>query len=79
MRNHLPQSLSREQVETLFFRIKELRERALSSLLYRSGLRVDEALPLDIEDLNLAEGTLRVLGRGGRESPDILHHVSPQP
>ena len=70
--NHLPQPLSREQVETLFSRIKELRERTLFSLLYRSGLRVDEALSLDIEDLNLAEGTFRVLGKGGEERTGYL-------
>jgi integrase/recombinase XerD len=28
---------------------------------------VDEALSLDVEDVNLAEGTVRVLGKGGHE------------
>ena len=63
----LPQPMTREQIDILFSRIKELRDRALFSLLYRSGLRVDEALSLDIEDMNLAEGTVRVLGKGGHE------------
>jgi integrase/recombinase XerD len=70
--NHLPQPLARGQVEALFSRIRDLRERALFSLLYRSGLRVDEALSLDMEDLNLAEGTFRVLGKGGEERTGYL-------
>ena len=44
-----------------------LRNRALIALLYRSGLRINEALDLYPKDLDLADGSVRVLnGKGGR-------------
>lgn len=44
-----------------------LRDRALLELLYACGLRVSEALNLDLEDLSLAEASVRVIGKGDRE------------
>lgn len=44
-----------------------LRDRALVELLYGSGLRVSEALNLDIEHLHLDEGLVRVVGKGDKE------------
>jgi len=44
-----------------------LRNRALIALLYRTGLRINEALSLYPKDLELADGSVRVLnGKGGR-------------
>jgi site-specific recombinase XerD len=44
-----------------------LRNRALIALLYRTGLRINEALSLFPKDLDLANGCIRVLnGKGGR-------------
>ena len=42
------------------------RDRALFTLLYGCGLRIDEALSLDIKDLP-REGFLRVIGKGRKE------------
>jgi site-specific recombinase XerD len=43
------------------------RNRALIALLYRTGLRISEALSLYPKDLDLADGSVRVLnGKGGR-------------
>ncbi len=44
-----------------------VRDRALLELLYAAGLRVSEALGLDRDDLDLAEGGARVVGKGDRE------------
>ena len=44
-----------------------LRNRALIALLYRAGLRINEALTLYPKDLELADGSVRVPhGKGGR-------------
>jgi site-specific recombinase XerD len=43
------------------------RDRAVLTLLWRSGLRISEALALRPADVNLSAGTVRVLrGKGGR-------------
>jgi integrase/recombinase XerC len=41
-----------------------LRDRAIMELLYSSGLRLAELVGLDIGDLHMAEGMVRVLGKG---------------
>jgi integrase/recombinase XerD len=43
------------------------RDRALLELLYSSGLRVSEALALDVTDLSFEGGYVRVVGKGDRE------------
>jgi integrase/recombinase XerD len=44
-----------------------LRDRALLELLYAAGLRISEALGLDLDDLDLDGGSARVLGKGDRQ------------
>ncbi len=44
-----------------------LRDRAILELLYGSGLRVSEISNLDMEDVNLREGVVRVKGKGKKE------------
>lgn len=41
-----------------------LRDQAIMELLYSSGLRLSELVALDLEDLDLADGQLRVTGKG---------------
>jgi len=43
------------------------RDHALAELLYGSGLRISEALNLDLPDLDLHSGVLRVMGKGAKE------------
>ncbi len=43
------------------------RDRAIFELMYGSGLRVSEVVGLDIADLNLKEGWVRVFGKGSKE------------
>lgn len=43
------------------------RDLALAELLYGSGLRISEALGLDVDDVLLTSRVLRVMGKGSRE------------
>jgi integrase/recombinase XerC len=42
------------------------RDRAILELFYASGLRLSELTGLDLEDVNLGEKMVRVLGKGGK-------------
>ncbi len=45
----------------------EQRDRAILELLYSSGLRVGELSGLNVEDVNLDEGLVKVMGKGRKE------------
>jgi integrase/recombinase XerD len=44
-----------------------LRDRAVLETLYGAGLRVSELVGLDVDDVDLERGSVRVLGKGGKE------------
>lgn len=47
--------------------VPEVRDWAMLELLYSSGLRLSELTGLDLPDLDLAAGQVRVLGKGGKQ------------
>ena len=68
----LPKILSEEDVEKLINapNTKEplgLRDRAMLELLYACGLRISELINLDILNLNIRQGVVKVLGKGSKE------------
>lgn len=68
----LPRPLAREEVEALLTAPvtatpNGLRDRAMLELLYAGGLRVSELLSLDLGDIDLTQGQVRVLGKGAKE------------
>jgi len=44
-----------------------LRDRALLETLYGAGLRISELVGLDVDDVDLEEGSVRALGKGSKE------------
>jgi integrase/recombinase XerD len=65
----LPETLTQAEVARLLDgpAPDALMERALLELLYAAGLRISEALNLDLEDLSLDGAFVRVIGKGDRE------------
>jgi integrase/recombinase XerC len=47
--------------------LARLRDRALVELLYGTGIRVGELAKLDVRDVDLHRGDVRVMGKGGKE------------
>ena len=68
----MPKVLTQQQVEALLNAPDVdtplgLRDRAMLELMYASGLRVSELVTLKTFHLGLAEGVLRIMGKGGKE------------
>ncbi|EIK97752.1 site-specific tyrosine recombinase XerD [Pseudomonas sp. M47T1] len=68
----LPKSLSEADVEALL-KAPDLsepigqRDRAMLEVLYACGLRVTELVSLTLDQVNLRQGVLRVMGKGSKE------------
>ncbi|PSS49052.1 site-specific tyrosine recombinase XerD [Pseudomonas sp. BBP2017] len=68
----LPKSLSEKDVEALL-QAPDLgepigqRDRAMLEVLYACGLRVTELVSLTLDQVNLRQGVLRVMGKGSKE------------
>lgn len=80
----LPRSISREEVAKLLAQpaqlstAKGLRDKALLELLYATGMRVSELVSLNLEDVDLASGSVRCLGKGSKERLIPIHREATQ-
>lgn len=69
VKKRLPRAISREDIEVLLAApaastsAKAQRDHALLELLYASGMRVTELVSLDIDDVDLESGAVRVHGK----------------
>jgi len=68
----LPNILSTEEIEALLMapnrsKPQGVRDVAMLELLYGSGMRISELIALDLSDIHLTMGFVRVFGKGGKE------------
>ena len=68
----LPKALAESEIDALLAAPDitspvGLRDRAMLELMYAAGLRVSELVTLPATALNLRQGVLRVMGKGGKE------------
>ncbi|MCW8924807.1 MAG: site-specific tyrosine recombinase XerD, partial [Xanthomonadales bacterium] len=68
----LPKALTEEQVEALLSAPDigtplGMRDKAMLEVMYATGLRVSELVNLELANLNLNQGVIRVIGKGQKE------------
>jgi integrase/recombinase XerD len=68
----LPETLPREAVEELLAAVdtgspRGIRDRTIYELIYSAGLRISEAVSLNLKDLDFPSFTARVRGKGSKE------------
>jgi integrase/recombinase XerD len=68
----IPKALTEAEVEALLDAVpgdgpRPRRDRAILELLYAGGLRISELVGLDLGDVDLYDGLVRVLGKGNKE------------
>lgn len=69
---YLPTTLTEKQVDDLLSAPDEsdpiqLRDKAMLELLYATGIRVSELVNLQMHELGLLQGVIRITGKGGKE------------
>jgi len=68
----LPDMLSNQEVDLLLNSVSDndklsVRNRAMLELLYATGLRVSELINLKVQDINIDECFVRIIGKGNKE------------
>jgi len=63
----LPRGLDRVEARTLLGSFRTERDRAIAGLMMFSGLRSAEVLGLEVSDVDIARGWVRVIGKGDKE------------
>ncbi|ROS74441.1 integrase/recombinase XerD [Cellulomonas sp. PhB143] len=69
----LPKAISTHEVELILEAsgqgegLAPLRDRALLELVYSTGARISEAVNLDVDELDLERGAVRLFGKGSKE------------
>ncbi len=69
---YLPNTLSESQVNALLDapdteKPIEMRDKAMLELLYATGVRVSELVNLQMHEMSLVQGVIRIIGKGGKE------------
>jgi integrase/recombinase XerD len=80
---NLPRPLPVSDVEAILAappegEVSGIRDRAILETLYGAGLRISELVGLDVDDVDLDEGSVRVLGKGSKERVVPLGRMAAQ-
>ena len=71
MTKRLPRALDVDQIDRLLSMPEDgfldKRDRAMLELFYSSGLRLSELVRLDLQDVDLGEGSARIRGKGNKQ------------
>lgn len=72
LEKHLPEFLREDEINKVLESIDQdstagRRDRAVLELFYGTGMRLSELIHLNVEDIDLLSGTVRVYGKGGKE------------
>lgn len=72
----LPRGLDRDEIRTLLASLRSDRDRAIAGLMLFCGLRSAEVLGLQVRDVDIGRGWVRVVGKGNKErqvplDPDV--------
>lgn len=76
----LPHSMNDAEVERLIgtcdtSTVEGVRDRALIELLYATGARISEAAGIALSDIDLAQGQIRLFGKGSKERIVPIHRT----
>ncbi len=72
-RKPLPRILSQRETTKLLDRSStNSRDKAILEVLYATGIRVSELVGLNLEDIDLAQGQIRVMGKGKKERITLM-------
>jgi len=65
--SELPRYLTPEEVDSMIRAATRTRDKLIVAMLYSTGMRVSELVNIRIDDIDLKERSVRVVGKGGRE------------
>jgi integrase/recombinase XerD len=72
----LPKAMSEQEFEILRYTKKSLRNRSIFELLSSSGMRIGEMVILNINDIDINNRKIIVMGKGGKERIVYFSHIA---
>lgn len=77
----IPKFLTQKQIDDFLNALNnvtpiEQRDKAMFETLYSTGMRVSEIINVKVSDVNLENGTIRVIGKGNKERIVIINQTS---
>lgn len=73
VKKYVPKPVSKDEIQCLLDKPTEVdsprafRDKAILEVLYATGMRVSEIVALEVDDVDLATGSVRCFGKGGTE------------